>query len=88
MFRVGRYDTEKNIDFAVQIIKHYYAKNPTDPIIAERFVTYSLLGLCEPLSFSEIDSIFEGCSQMADNFRILMGFILYHGINCKIDLVK
>lgn len=88
MFRTGRYGMEQNVDLAAKIIEHYYRKKPDEGAIAERYVMYALLGLSKPIDYSEIHSIFESCSKISDDFRLLIGFILYHGINCKIDLTE
>lgn len=87
-YRTGRYGAEPDVDLAAGIIEHYHKKRPMNGIIAFRYVIYSLLGLYEPLDYFNILSIFNNCSKVNDEFRLLIGFILYHGINCQIDLME
>ena len=86
-YRFGKYGISSDPEFAARLIEHYHGKNPKDPILTERYITYSLLGLYEnPIEYNGIRSLFEKCESCNDDLRLLMGFITYHGINCDVDL--
>lgn len=87
VYRIGKYGTPSNPDFASKIIEYYYHKNPNDPVLIERYITYSLLGLYDdPIEYNGMHSLFEKCENCNDDLRLLMGFITYHGINCDVNL--
>ena len=86
-YRFGKYGISSDPEFAAKLIEHYHGKNPRDPILTERYITYSLLGLYEnPIEYNGIRSLFDKCESCNDDLRLLMGFIAYHGINCDVDL--